>query len=240
MSGPPACLWCDARVVPANEPLLSVRGDASRFVDPDAGELSAGVELTRDTARDAVEAVATAIESVRRQLALFGGAVREASTLQDPLTWSTRRVSSSPEWDHAQGGQTGRTVASASLSIHLRDFDLLARVEELSTSVPGFGFSSAAWTVDPDNPQWRAVRQEAVHEALRRARDYAEALGTTVLSVEHVADVGLLSAQPEQRMYAAARSFDSGGSEATLDPVPQQLTATIEARFRVAPVALGS
>lgn len=222
------------------EPLLSVRGEASRFVDPDLGELSAAIELTRDTTRGAVEAVAASVESARRSLQRLGGVVREAATLKQPLTWSTRRVSTSPEWDHGKGGQTGRTVATASLSIYLRDSDLLVGLEGLATTVPGFGFSSAAWSVDTDNSQWRAVRQEAIREAMHRARDYAEALGTTLVAVEHVADLGLLTEEPTPRMYAAARSFDSGGSDATLDPVPQELTATVEARFRIAPVALGS
>lgn len=223
-------------------PLLSVRGEASRFVDPDLGELSATVELTRDTSRDAVEAVTTSVAAVRRELERLGGAAREAASVEEPLTWLTRRVTTSPEWDHAQGGQTHRTVATASLSIFVRDFSLVGAIEGLATTVPGFRFDHAGWHVDPGNPAWRAVRQEAVHEAMRRARDYAEALDSSLVSVEQVADIGLLAPQalPGLPAYAAAaRSFDSGGgTEATLDPVPQQLSASVEARVRIAPVPL--
>lgn len=229
-----------------NDPLLSVRGESSRFVDPDLAELNAAIEVTRDTQRDAVEATSDSVESVRRDLQRLGGVVREASSLRHPLTWSTRRVTTSPEWDHATQSPSGRIVGSASMSIYVRDFALLGAIERLATDVPGFQLNQVVWEVDPENATWREVRLAAIAEALRKGRDYAEALGSQLHAVEHVADLGLLDAAPNLRFEARAHAgpgfpgaFARGGSDtATLDPVPLQLTAAVEARFRMAPVPL--
>ena len=226
--------------MPTSEPLLSVRGEASRFVDPDQAELSATVELIHDSAPGAVAAVTASVDSVRRELQRLGGVVREAFSLRQPLTWVTRRVTTSPEW--GEHSRTGRTIGTASLSIFLRDFDLLAEVEPLTSSVPGLRFDHVVWEVDPVNPAWRQVRLEAIDAALRKARDYADALGSSLVSVEHVADLGLLDAEPMHGQAAAAMpaAFAYRQPESTLDPVPQQLVAAIEARFRMAPVPLNA
>ena len=99
------------------------------------------------------------------------------------------------------------------------------------------------WHVDWDNPAWPQVRAAAIHAAAGKARDYATALGGTVHHVEHVADAGLLGgdAVAYQPVRMAARAM-SASAEApgtpALNPVPQELIATIDARFRAIGVSL--
>jgi len=64
----------------------------------------------------------------------------------------------------------------------------------------------------------------------------AEALGGSLSHVEQLADVGLLGASPELRPVRAAAAMHAmaggdGGDVPSLDPVPQTLTAIIDARF---------
>ncbi|HEY8301165.1 MAG TPA: SIMPL domain-containing protein, partial [Jatrophihabitans sp.] len=78
-------------------------------------------------------------------------------------------------------------------------------------------------------------RADAIRTALQRARDYAAALGGSVTTVSQIADSGLLSHGGEQQsasMRLAAGYTAEVGSEGSpqLDPVPQQLTAVVEAR----------
>jgi uncharacterized protein YggE len=102
------------------------------------------------------------------------------------------------------------------------------------------------WNVDWDNPAWPQVRAAAIQAAIRKGHDYAAALGGSLQSVEHIADAGLLgdsgdggSFRFSGRASRAMAAGAGGGSDApSLDPVPQELAATIEARFTATGVAL--
>jgi hypothetical protein len=97
--------------------------------------------------------------------------------------------------------------------------------------------NQVAWHVDPDNPAWPDVRAAAIQAGIRKGRNYAAALGGSLDHVEHIADAGLLGGGVSERYRlvgdaAPMRSLSGGGGPdaPSLDPVPQQLTATIEAR----------
>jgi uncharacterized protein len=99
------------------------------------------------------------------------------------------------------------------------------------------------WHVDWDNPAWPQVRAAAIRAAIGKARDYAAALGATVRHVEHIADAGLLGGDtaPYHTVRSMAFSASGGGDQPgipALIPVPQELTATIEARVRTTGVSL--
>lgn len=105
-----------------------------------------------------------------------------------------------------------------------------------------------SWEVDADNAGWTLVRTEAIHAAIAKGRDYATALGASLDRVEHVADVGLLGgggdgsgmafARPVAVMARGAKSSAGRPDTPSLDPVPQELTASIDARFVATPVSL--
>jgi uncharacterized protein YggE len=50
---------------------------------------------------------------------------------------------------------------------------------------PGLDVHGVTWHVDWDNPAWPQVRAAAIGAAIRKARDYAAALGATLRQVEH-------------------------------------------------------
>ena len=100
-----------------------------------------------------------------------------------------------------------------------------------------------SWHVDWDNPAWSDVRAAAVQAAIAKGRDYAAALGGSLRGVEHIADAGLLGGgNPESGLTGvrAARAAGSGAESDTpsLDPVPQELAAIVEARFTADGVSL--
>ena len=111
---------------------------------------------------------------------------------------------------------------------------------------PSLNVHGVTWQVDWDNPAWPQVRAAAIGAAIGKARDYAAAIGATVRHVEHIADAGLLSGDtaPYQPVRAgAAKAFSGGVNQPgipALTPVPQELIATIEARFRTTDVSLPS
>jgi uncharacterized protein YggE len=108
---------------------------------------------------------------------------------------------------------------------------------------PGLNVHGVTWHVGWDNPAWPQVRAAAISAAIGEARDYAAALGATVQHVEHIADAGLLGGDTAPYHTARSMVFTAGGGgdqpgTPALTPVPQELIATIEARFRTTDVSL--
>jgi uncharacterized protein YggE len=219
--------------------LLSVRGEAQRTVAPDQATIWCSAAGVAATPAEATKMVSDTLTALTGELASLGGQPLTPDTARSPLTWSAQSLTVQPEHDHDKvtgiHGPTGRQHASVSIVLTVRDFGLLSEVSAMITGHSRLSVFSVGWTVDADNPGWAQVRADAIQAALRTGQDYAAALGGAVTAVQHVADAGLLGApgQPAVRTaYAASHGLgQSEGSTVALDPVPQQLSATIEARF---------
>jgi uncharacterized protein YggE len=202
---------------------------------------------------DAVRAVARALDALTAQVAALGGVALTAESGRSALTWSAYAATTYVEREHnPETGRhelTGQTVASVELQLTSRDFGLLQALGAVFGEQEAFNVNSVNWYVDDDNPAWPAVRTAAIKAAVSKARDYAAALGTSLSSVEHVADVGLLGGSGQaprvfmEKFGRAPSAAGAGGGveEApSLDPVPQELTAVVEARFRAASALLAA
>lgn len=229
-------------------PLLSVRGEARRMVPPDSAVVTAGIECQRGSKAEAVRAAAAELDGLTADLAAQGGVALDAGTGRRPLTWSAQSATTYAEREHNdQTGHyepTGRVTATVAVLIAVRDFGLLDSLGAVLAAHETLSVHEAAWEVDWDNPAWPDVRAAAIQAAIRKGRDYAAALGGSLRSVEHIADVGLLGGgeATQYRSAGGRRAMSaSGGREPdtpSLDPVPQELTATIEARFIATGVSL--
>jgi uncharacterized protein YggE len=219
--------------------LLSVRGEAERIVEPDEASLRTTISHVADSKGAATAAVAASVDEVLAELAELGGQVLTAQSTRSRLTWSTHSVQTHEEYEHDKrtgtGGPTGRHRAAAMLLITVRDFTLLDAVGRVASSHDELDLHSVEWLVDDNNPEWAEVRAEAIQAALRKGRDYAAALNGAVVRVEHVADSGLLGGGSHTgfRQSAMATALRGGGEPdiVSLDPLPQVIDATIEARL---------
>lgn len=220
--------------------VLSVRGEARAEVAPDLATLGCTVRADERDRLTATRTVSALLDALLADLRGLGGVPRSAGERR-PLTWSAYAVSSYVEtrWDDAAGRQvpTGRVLAAVDVRIEVRDFAVLAGLESVLARHEAVDRAGVGWSVDEDNPAWPRVRGAAIDAALQRARDYAAALGGSLVAVTHVADVGLLGGadgphRPEFAAMSAHRlAADAGGADgASLDPVPQLVQATIEAR----------
>jgi hypothetical protein len=229
--------------------LLSVRGEARRLVAPDYAEVAVTVAASRGSKAEAARAAAAGLGSLTAGLAALGGAALDAGTGRDPLTWSAQSMTTYAEHAHDEDtGQyqpTGQVTAEVSVVVAVRALELLDALASVLAAGETITMQGVTWHVDWDNPAWRLVRADAVQAAIRKARDYAAALGGTLRSVEHIADAGLLGDGSSQsgftasRVMARAASRGAGESDApSLDPVPQELTAVIEARCTADGVSL--
>ena len=229
-------------------PVLSVRGYAHQTVAPDCARIFGGLETVSDSKAAALSEAGRAIGLITADLAVLGGVAQDADTVRRPLTWSVRAVATHKEQEHNLERQrmeaTGRVIAHASIQLAVRDFDLLDSLADRLAAHEPFNIHGVSWEVDEDNPAWPRVREAAIQAAIRQGRDYARALGAALASIDHVADAGLLGNAPTPAssagwatMSAARMSGDPSGGP-SLDPVPQELSATIEARFTTTPVTL--
>lgn len=230
--------------------LLSVRGEATRTVAPDVAALTGSLETADRSKARALAAAAAAQQTLLADLAQLGGVPLRPETERSPLTWSAYSARSQGETQFnprtGRAEATGRVIASVRLQLAVRD---LGRLQELSSVLArheAFHVGYVSWQVDDDNPEWAAVRRDAIQAALHKAHDYAQSLGASLVRVEQVADSGLLGAAVEpgggvQGFTRLAAAPPAAEDEApSLDPVPQEISAVIEARVRTSPATLPS
>jgi uncharacterized protein YggE len=219
--------------------LISVRGEAERVVAPDSAHASLTVSAVAPTKADASASVVDTLNRLITTLGELGGQALGLDSMRAPVTWSTDGLRSHEEWDHSDGrAQVVAHRASVEMVISVRDFDRLDKITRALTQQDEIDVHGVAWSVDDDNPEWARVRADAIHAALLKSRDYAVALGGELLRVEHVADGGLLGRESSggssgHRGRAIPASAQRGGGDedgVSLDPVPQRITAVIEAR----------
>jgi uncharacterized protein YggE len=231
--------------------LLSVRGEARRMVPPDYALVAVTVSSTQGSKAEAVRAAATGLDRLTADLAARGGVALDAGTGWRPLTWSARSVSTYAEHAHnpdtGEYERTGQLTAAVDVTITVRDFGLLEALGTILAAHGPVAVQQVSWDVDWDNPAWPGVRADAIQAALAKGRDYAAALGVALRGVEHVADAGLLGGSSSQSGVASSRmmAFSSaagreGPDAPSLDPVPQELAAIVEARLTADGVSLAA
>jgi uncharacterized protein len=231
----------------AGNALLSVRAEARQLVAPDLAVVDGLIERTAGSKAEALRLAASSVDQLTADLAALGGVPFEESAQRRPLTWSAHSSATREERYHdketGRSEPTGQVTATVALRVTVRDLDMLDAVSGILATHQSLNVHAVTWHVDWDNPAWPQVRAAAIRAAIGKARDYAAALGGTVHHVEHVADAGLLGGdavayQPVHMTARAGSAGAAGPGTPSLNPVPQELIATIEARFRTAGVSL--
>ena len=198
---------------------------------PDAIDVAGRVMVAEPTKPAAVRTAAAVLGELTRSLATLGGAPLTLETTRAPLTWSAYSVATQVEREHNPGTgrsePTGRILASVNVSVVARDFGLLDALGAVFARQEAFYVDGVSWHVDDDNPAWATVRAAAIEAAVRKGRDYARALGTSLTSIEHIADTGLLGgsgpgvpvpAPPSGRWPVPAAVMSSTLPRSTLSP----------------------
>ncbi|MFF4654105.1 SIMPL domain-containing protein [Streptomyces sp. NPDC001381] len=220
-------------------PLLAVRGEAEIEADPDLARIDVTVTARgkdrRATLDDLTRRNATVVELIKS----YGDAVEDVST---------GAVSLTPELGQRGRGERVRAYhGRVHLTAELTDFTALG---ELTTRLADLDLTRVDgpwWTLRPDSPVHRRARQEAVRDAVRRAKEYAEALGTTVGALIELADTGTGSVpgRPQagfgrrmRRMAAAAEEVEPAPEPLDLEPQRMRIRAEVGAQFTMVPPAL--
>jgi uncharacterized protein YggE len=231
----------------AGSAVLSVRAEARQLVAPDYAVVDGLIEHTAGSKAEAVRSATASVDHLTTDLAGLGGVPFDEGTGRSPLTWSAHSSATREERYHDKETgrleRTGQVIATVALRVTVRDLDILDAVSGVLGADSSLAVHGVTWHVDWDNPAWPQVRAAAIQAAIHKGRDYAAALGGRLQQVEHVADTGLLGGEtagyepPHRALRAMSASVEGSGTTA-LNPVPQELIAAIEARFRTTVDAL--
>ncbi|MFG2261563.1 SIMPL domain-containing protein [Streptomyces sp. NPDC048720] len=144
-------------------PLLTVRGEAEIDAEPEIARIGVTVTARGRDRRTTLDDLARRNTAALDLVKSYGDAVEHVTT---------GNISITPELTpHGRGERVRGHHGRVHLTAELTDF-------------------GPWWSLRPDSPVPAQARRQAVHEALRRAREYADALGTTVAALVELTDTG--------------------------------------------------
>jgi uncharacterized protein YggE len=210
-------------------PRLGVRGAAHIEAEPELARIAITVNARGTDRRAALDDLTRRNNTVLDLIRTHPEAVEKTQTSALVIT---------PELAKGRGEHIRSYHGRVHLEVTLNDFtalgELITRLAELDlTRVDG-----PWWSLRPDSPTYRTARTQAVHDAVRRAREYAEALGGEVTALLELADTGAESTVAHHRSFAPAAP---GGTSAaptpviTLEPQRQTVHAQVTAHFTMTP-----
>ncbi|MEY9990578.1 uncharacterized protein YggE [Streptomyces sp. V4I8] len=219
-------------------PRIAVRGEARLEVDPEIARIGITVAARGKDRRAALDDLTRRNTGVLDLIKTYGDAVERLET---------GAFSISPELKEKGRGERihayhGRVHITAVLTDFTALGELTTRLADLDlTRVDG-----PWWALRPDSPAHREARQQAVREAVQRAREYAEALGTSLAALVELADIGAENAPPpypqapgsRMRSMAYDATEESAAAPLDLEPQRQRVHAQVNARFTMAPPRL--
>ncbi|MFB7862014.1 SIMPL domain-containing protein [Streptomyces sp. NPDC056069] len=217
----------------AEAPQVTVRGEGRLEVEPELARIGIAVRA-RGTDRASVLATLTGRNAEAIALVKsYGEAVAALETGALSVTPEPAR--------HGRGERVRGYQGWVHLTAELTDFTALGELVTRLADLEWTRVDGPWWALRPDSPQHAEARRQAVHEAVRRAREYAEALGTSLAALLELSDTGLTPGMPApaggMRMAFAAETAEAP-APLDLEPQRQTVTAEVAARFTMAPPAL--
>ncbi|QGV81163.1 SIMPL domain-containing protein [Streptomyces ficellus] len=219
-------------------PRVAVRGEAHLEVDPEIARIGITVTARGTDRRGTLDDLTRRNTAVLDLLRSYGDAVENLRT---------GTFSVSPELTrHGRAERVRAHHGSVHITADLTDFTALG---ELTTRLADLDLTSVDgpwWALRPDSPAHGEARRQAVGEAVQRAREYAEALGTRLAALVELADLGAEAATPHlppavggaRMAFAGAATPEEAAPPLDLEPQRQIVTAQVNARFTMHPPRL--
>ncbi|MGC9540293.1 SIMPL domain-containing protein [Streptomyces sp. UG1] len=219
-------------------PRIAVRGEARLEVDPEIARIGVSVASRGKDRRAALDDLTRRNAAVLDLIKTYGDAVERLET---------GAFSISPELkDKGRGERIHAYHGRVHITAVLTDFTALG---ELTTRLADLDLTRVDgpwWALRPDSPAHREARQQAVREAVQRAREYAEALGASLAALVELADIGAehpatpypQAAGGRMRSMAYDAAEDTAAAPLDLEPQRQHVYARVNARFTMTPPQL--
>ncbi|MFD4632157.1 SIMPL domain-containing protein [Streptomyces sp. NPDC058284] len=219
-------------------PRLAVRGEAHLEVDPEIARISITVNARGTDRRDALNDLTRRNAAVLDLIKAYGDTVEKLET---------GAFSISPELTrHGRGDRVRAYHGRVHTTAELTDFTALG---ELTTRIADLDLTRVEgpwWALRPDSPTHSQARRQAVREAVQRAREYADALGTHLAALIELADIGADNPTPaygygspagamRSIAYGGAPDLPENAAPLDLEPQRQHVYAQVNARFTMVP-----
>jgi uncharacterized protein len=209
-----------------DQPIVVVRGEASREVPPEQAVFSATVSI-RDRDRPAVLARLTE-RAAELRTKIDGVERRETGGFQvyPELKPGSEKVV-------AYNGSVTTTVTVTDFEGLGELFLSLAALDQVTVAGPW-------WQLKPGSRAGAEVRKDAIDDALNRAREYAAAVGARVDRLVEIADEGAGGgALPPMMMRGAAFKGAEDAASLQLDPQPQTVQASVIVKVTITEPTIG-
>ncbi|WP_345010167.1 SIMPL domain-containing protein [Streptomyces shaanxiensis] len=217
-------------------PRIAVRGEAHLEVDPEIARIGVTVASRGKDRRAALDDLTRRNTSVLDLIKTYGDAVERLET---------GAFSISPELkDKSRGERVHAYHGRVHITAVLTDFTALGELTTRLADLELTRVDGPWWALRPDSPAHREARQQAVREAVQRAREYAGALGSSLAALVELADIGAENAPYPQapggrmRSMAYAAAEDTAAAPLDLEPERQHVHAQVNARFTMTPPQL--
>jgi hypothetical protein len=206
--------------VHAAERLVTVTGEATVAVAPDAAVIRIGVTSQNKTAREASEANAKQMTAVLAAIKDTGIADRDVQT---------SRLSLQPQYDPNKSGTAHLTgfQATNQVTVRIRDIDKLPVFLDRAIAAGANEMSGIEFVISEQSKLLDRARDDAIADARRKAELYAQAAGSKLGPVVSITEEGS-AAQPRpiQAMRAGA---------VPIAPGEQTLRATVTVSYELKP-----
>ncbi|MEW9520019.1 SIMPL domain-containing protein [Streptomyces tubercidicus] len=209
-------------------PRLAVRGEARLEADPEIARIAVTISARGTDRTTALTDLTHRNDAALTLIKTYGDAIEKLETgtfsLTPQLTEKGRH-----ERIRAYHGRVTHTAT-------LNDFTILG---ELTTRLADLDLTRVDgpwWALRPDSPAHRSARTQAVHEAVQRAREYAEALGARLDALLEIADLGAENTAPNAAPTLRSLPGYGGATQEAapaldLEPQRQAVYAHLNARF---------
>ena len=204
----------------AIEKLVTVTGEATVAVAPDAAMIRIGVSSQDKTAREASDANA-------KQMTAVLAAIKSNSIADRDI--QTSRLSLQPQYDPNKSGTARLTgfQATNQVTVRIREIGKLAAVLDSAIAAGANEMSGIEFIVSDQSKLLDRARDDAIADARRKADLYAKAAGSRLGHVVAISEEGSV---PPQRPMQALRA-----GAVPIAPGEQTLRAAVTVSYELAP-----
>jgi len=199
---------------------VTVTGEATVAVAPDAAVIRIGVNSQDKTAREASEANAKQMTAVLAAIKDTGIADRDIQT---------SRLSLQPQYDPNKGGTARLTgfQATNQVTVKIRDIDKLPALLDRAIAAGANEMSGIEFVITEQSKLLDRARDDAIADARRKAELYAQAAGSKLGPVVSITEEG--SAAPPRPMQAMR------AGAVPIAPGEQTLRAMVTVSYELSP-----
>ncbi len=197
---------------------ITVTGEGKITVKPDTASLNLGVQVIATTA---TEALSRANASAASLIA----ALKTAGISDDDI--ATAGVSIYPQFN-SKNTIVGYQ-ASNSMTVTVREIGRTGQLIDAASAAAGDSITigGVSFYVNDTEGLIGAARADAIHNARKRAGEYAAAAGATVGSVIQISESRIGGPVPPIYRAASMSTFDAGDSPAPIEAGTQDLEVSV-------------